>query len=156
MAVAAEVNQKRGDRIDLIVGEHGCVEDILTDIMHYCKSNDLSFEDVLRTAEMHFDAESEINGAFIYFDEIDSGESKAMPCGCEIRYVPPGVVYSPCEKHISVLAGGHVTKRENEFFLYLEHGCEESEGSLPCGCVLKYVATGVGFFPCEKHKKEGF
>ena len=38
--------------------EHTNVIDLLTDILHWCQSSEVTFEAVLETARLHFDAES--------------------------------------------------------------------------------------------------
>jgi len=41
----------------LLLVDDNLVGDLLADLMHYCNQKDISFEDELRTAYGHYDAE---------------------------------------------------------------------------------------------------
>lgn len=60
-------NQDRARRLDEILplypeDQHTNVIDLLADLMHWCEQNDVSFEDTLRTARTHFEAEQDGDG----------------------------------------------------------------------------------------------
>ncbi len=55
-------NHDRAARLDDILplypdDQHTNVIDLLADILHWCELNGVDFEDTLRTARSHFDAE---------------------------------------------------------------------------------------------------
>ena len=56
-------NEDRAKRLEEIMplypeDQHTNLIDLLADTMHWCNFNDVDFDDVLLTARMHFEAES--------------------------------------------------------------------------------------------------